>query len=140
MATNVDTESTRPERAERNGNGSGDGPAVEALRRQLDESLYPTLAAALGIGFVLANQGRSEIGKAILRYAGGGVAGQTLRMIAMALAKIDPDKARAALELEGRLDEPVDVQAAFSELRGNRSSRDIQPQKNRRRGPASRRH
>src|SRR5689334_19800525 len=122
-----------------NGSAKNDGPAVEALRRQLEDELYPTLAAAVGIGFVLANRGRSEIGKAILRYAGGGVAGQTLRMIAMVLAKFDPDKARAALDLESQLDEPVDVQAAVAELKGSRTTK-MQQRRNHRRGQVSRRH
>ena len=104
------------------GNG-GDNLAVEALRRQLQDSLYPTLAAAVGVGFVLAGSGSSELGKGLLRLAGTGVAGQTLRMVAAALAKIDPDKARAALDLESRLGEPVNVQAAVSELTSSLRSR-----------------
>ncbi len=103
--------------------GNDTNVAVEALRRQLQESLYPTLAAAVGVGFVLAGSGSSELGKGLLRLAGTGVAGQTLRMIAATLAKIDPDKARAALDLESRLNEPMNVQAAMSELSSLRPRR-----------------
>jgi hypothetical protein len=125
------------------GAGRSDSPATEAVRRQLQDSLFPTLLAAVGVGFVMAaGTGRSELGKILLRAAGDGVAGPTLRMVAAALSKVDPDKARAALEVESRLKEPLDYKAAVHELRLGHGSggKDRQgSQGHMRRGPVSRR-